>query len=360
MKARFLTFFAVSVIILLFSAANFYVFSRLNTWLALGCGNKFNLVGALLGFFSFVIIIFHLSPARFVYYASAYWFGLMFLGINVFFVGDIATRIFPVNHLYMAYTAIFIVLLLAVYSTANHLSGRTVINVELLSTKIKTPLRIVLIADTHINRYYRTEYMQRLVREINNQKPDIVAIAGDFADGKTDLSTVKPVDRINAPVCLVMGNHEVWHNHGGSVEKIYDKSKIIALDREIYTHKGIRITGVHFDDGRQILKDGLDDIEIDRDKYNVLLYHEPKDFDIARDAGIDLMLCGHAHGGQIFPWNYATRLAYKYIKGLHDHKGMKVYVSQGTGVWGPPMRLGSKNEITVIDLKPDNKQRTKP
>jgi len=121
-----------------------------------------------------------------------------------------------------------------------------------------------------------------------------------------------------------------------------------------FKHKDVQIIGVHFADGKHVLKEGLKDIEIDTREYNILLHHEPKEVEVAQEAGIDLMLSGHTHAGQIFPWNYLARLAYRCIKGLYEFKGMNIYVSQGTGIWGPPMRLGSVNEITVIDLKPDS------
>jgi len=159
-------------------------------------------------------------------------------------------------------------------------------------------------------------------------------------------------------IYMVMGNHEVWHNQNGEMERLLRGTKITVLDGGTHTNDGLCITGIHYGDGRDILKKAFRNIECDREYYNILLYHEPKDAHIARDAGIDLMLCGHAHGGQIFPWNYVTRLAYPYFKGLYDYKGMKIYVSQGTGTWGPPMRLGSRNEITVIDVNPVNAHET--
>ena len=354
MKSEYITFIAVSVIISLFTAGNYYIFSRLNAWLSFGLGWKFNVFGALLACCSFILILWQFHSIKFIYHVATYWFGFMFIAFNVFVAGDIAERLFPIKQSYLAYVAIFIVLCLAVYSISNNLSGRKVESIQLLSSKIKAPIRIVLIADTHINRYHSVEYLQCLVREINNQNPDIVTIAGDFADGKTEFSAIEPINDIKAPVCLVMGNHEVWNNHNGAIEKLLNRTKITIVHKRKLKHKGVQIIGVHFADGQHVLKEGLKDIEIDTREYNILLFHEPKDVEVAQEAGIDLMLSGHTHAGQIFPWNYVTRLAYKYIKGLYEFRGMEIYVSQGTGIWGPPMRLGSVNEITVIDLKPDN------
>jgi predicted MPP superfamily phosphohydrolase len=252
---------------------------------------------------------------------------------------------------YLAIALLLIILCMTTYSISNNLSGRKLEMIELISSKIKNPTRIVLIADTHISRFHSAEYLAEIVREINNQNADIVCISGDFADGKTSFSAIEPLNEIKAPVYLVMGNHEVWNNHNGEVEKLLNKTKVNILQKS--KDKNLQLIGVHFKDGRHVLKEGLKDIEIDTREYNILLYHEPKEVEVAEKAGIDLMLSGHTHAGQIFPWNYITKLAYKYIKGLYKYKGLIIYVSQGTGVWGPPMRLGSKNEITVIDLKPE-------
>jgi hypothetical protein len=83
----------------------------------------------------------------------------------------------------------------------------------------------------------------------------------------------------------------------------------------------------------------------------VLLAHQPKAIVEAERLGVDLQLSGHTHGGQIFPWMYAVGLDQPYVSGLHDHGNAKIYVSCGTGYWGPPMRLGAPAEITHIELR---------
>ena len=349
---------AVTVIVSLFTAGNYYIFSRVNLWLSLGWGFAFPVAGATLGLFSFLLILFHVHPFRPLFWAAASWFGLVCMMFPVFVVADGVTRILPLTGFETAYGALAASILLAIYAAVNNLSARSVLRVSVTSPKVADSMRIVLIADTHITRYHGVGYVRRLVGEINCQGPDIVAIAGDFADGKTDFSLIEPVNNIKVPIYMVMGNHEVWHNQNGEMERLLRGTKITVLDGGTHTNDGLCITGIHYGDGRDILKKAFRNIECDREYYNILLYHEPKDAHIARDAGIDLMLCGHAHGGQIFPWNYVTRLAYPYFKGLYDYKGMKIYVSQGTGTWGPPMRLGSRNEITVIDVNPVNAHET--
>lgn len=352
MKLDYKTLIAVSGLVSLFSIVNYYIFNRLNVWLSFGLGWKFYALGIFLGIFSFINIIWHPLPIKSIYYILAYWFGFIFIAFSVFIAVDIFGNLFPVKQNYLAIAAILIISGLSVYSVSNNLIGRKMELVKIRSSKIKNPIRIVMISDTHISEFYSSEYLEGIVREINDQYPDIVCICGDFADGKADFSTIKPINKIRSPVYLVMGNHEIWNNHSGEVEKLFNKSKVNLLHKS--KHKDVQLIGVHFKAEEHVLRERLKEIEIDTKKYNVLLYHEPKEVEVAQEAGIDLMLSGHTHAGQIFPWNCITRLAYKYTKGLYEYRGMKIYVSQGTGIWGPPMRLGSSNEITVIDLQPRN------
>ena len=82
----------------------------------------------------------------------------------------------------------------------------------------------------------------------------------------------------------------------------------------------------------------------------MLLAHQPKAVLDACKHGVDLQLSGHTHGGQIWPWGYAVRLDQPHVAGLHDHEGTAIYVSRGTGYWGPPMRVAAAPEITRIEL----------
>jgi predicted MPP superfamily phosphohydrolase len=89
----------------------------------------------------------------------------------------------------------------------------------------------------------------------------------------------------------------------------------------------------------------------DPKKYTILMSHQPRDFDIAAKAGVDLMLSGHTHGGQFFPINLFTPLIYRWGKGMYKLNGSTLYTTTCVGTWGPPIRLGSNSELVVFDLK---------
>jgi hypothetical protein len=83
----------------------------------------------------------------------------------------------------------------------------------------------------------------------------------------------------------------------------------------------------------------------------VLLAHQPRVIDDAAEHGVGLVLSGHTHGGQVWPWSYLVYLQQPYIKGMHVCGGTQIYVSEGTGFWGPPMRQGTEAEITLVTLR---------
>lgn len=82
----------------------------------------------------------------------------------------------------------------------------------------------------------------------------------------------------------------------------------------------------------------------------ILLAHQPKTIFAAAKAGFELQISGHTHGGQFFPWNLMVHLFQPYVAGLHQHENTRIYISRGTGYWGPPLRLGSPSEITLLRL----------
>ncbi len=100
------------------------------------------------------------------------------------------------------------------------------------------------------------------------------------------------------------------------------------------------------------IKEILSELDINTDKPSILLHHSPDGIKYANEKGVDLYLAGHTHAGQLFPVNFLNELLFAYNKGLHDFNGTQIYVSHGAGTFGPPMRVGTRSEITLLTLVP--------
>ncbi len=222
---------------------------------------------------------------------------------------------------------------------------------------------IVQISDLHVGPTIRRGFVQGVVDTVNNLAPDLAVVTGDVVDGRVAglQAHTEPLGQLRARhgVFAVTGNHEYY---SGAAEWIaeFQRLGIATLMNEhvLIEHGGVRfvLAGVadysahHFDpahrsDPRQALRGTPADA-----LPKVLLAHQPRSAQAAAEAGFDLQLSGHTHGGQFLPWNLFVPLQQPYTAGLHRHGRMWVYVSRGTGYWGPPKRLGAPSEITRLRL----------
>lgn len=223
--------------------------------------------------------------------------------------------------------------------------------------------RIVQLTDIHVGPTIGREFIEQLVEKTNALEPDMVAITGDLVDGSVAelAAQVEPLRELRARhgVFFVTGNHEYYSGADPWIAHLETLGvRVLKNERVTLAHDGaeLDVVGVHdwtsdsFGHGADLEK-ALEGKPSHRK--TVLLAHQPKQIDEAAERGIDLQISGHTHGGQIFPFNYLVRLQQPYVAGLHDHRGSKLYVSRGTGYWGPPMRLGVPAEITHIELEPE-------
>ncbi len=222
---------------------------------------------------------------------------------------------------------------------------------------------IVQISDIHVGPTIKRGYLARIVEAVNQLDPDIVAVTGDVVDGKPEhlASHVAPLAQLKARygVYFVNGNHEYYSGEPAwSNEFARLGLKVLKDHHEIIVHKGVKllIAGVTDYTAEQFIPEersdpakAIEDAPADA-AVRILLAHQPRSADAAAGAGFDLQLSGHTHGGQFWPWNYFVRLQQPYTAGLHPHGKLWVYVSRGTGYWGPPKRFGAPSEITRIRL----------
>ena len=293
-----------------------------------------------------------------IYLTASTWMGVLFLSFSAIIIYIIISKITPINHLISGIVIVCFVMLVTIYS---------LINAEKLSIKElniyndkKTNLRIVQLSDVHIGPINGAKYLRRIVNKVNALKPDVVLITGDLIDGKYKYKkeTFLGLNDITAKVFFINGNHEVYAGLEHSKELLKD-TKIQWLDEEVVDFKNVNIVGIGDTFGKNALKSKLYAMDARKEldgKYSILMTHRPKGW---KDASkyVDLMICGHTHAGQIWPFTYLSWIEGQASKGVYRMQGKEnfmLYVSPGTGTWGPPMRLGSHTEITVFNLKARN------
>jgi hypothetical protein len=215
--------------------------------------------------------------------------------------------------------------------------------------------RTVFISDIHLGAILRMSFLERVVGRIKELKPDILLIGGDLFDGGgSDLrALIEPINQLTPEFgCfMVTGNHETYIHHRSAVDAI-ESTRIRLLQDEIVELDGVQLVGIDYP--RPGRNNNPEDVlkKLDRDKPTILLYHEPRRVALFKKYGVNLHLAGHTHRGQIWPFNYVTRLVYKGLDyGLHTDGDFNLYCSCGVGTWGPPFRAGSRSEIVLMRLE---------
>jgi predicted MPP superfamily phosphohydrolase len=226
-------------------------------------------------------------------------------------------------------------------------------------------LRLVLIADTHYGPIERTRWSRRLAVLVNTLDADVLAHAGDIADGRVPrrVQQAAPLADMQASLgrVYVTGNHEYFSDAPGWVEHMGAQGWTVLHNRHLVVHRG----------GDDLVLAGIDDATAGRSGVEghgadlaaaldgvepgspvVLLSHQPKTVTAAVAAGVDLQLSGHTHGGQIWPFHLMVRADQKTLHGLtRPGERTWLYTTRGSGFWGPPFRVFAPSEVAVLILR---------
>lgn len=226
--------------------------------------------------------------------------------------------------------------------------------------------RIVQITDIHAGLTVKRDWIEIVALQVQELGADLIAFTGDLADGSVPYlrDHVAPFAELAASEgkFFITGNHEYYSGAEPWVEEAERMGyRVLMNEHQLVSRKGssIVIAGVTDYSGGDFLPHHTSDpsraIEgAPADAVKILLAHQPRSLYAALPLGFDLQISGHTHGGQFFPWNLLATVGQPYIAGLHKHENTWVYVSRGTGYWGPPVRLAAPSEISVITLT--NKQ----
>ena len=264
----------------------------------------------------------------------------------------VSIKIFDAKLFAIAGTAI--TALLVVIATYNYHKAITIEQIQVATDKVSSDYKIVHIGDTQLGTTSQSRFVY-IMRSAYNLKPDFIVMTGDLVDAATyDETSFNILQESPAPIYFIRGNHELYHD-AERLQSYLDKiDKLHTLKNSQITAQEIIITGVDYDEKVDNVATQLNKLPIDTTKYNIFLYHKPAEVEAALEFGYDLLLYGHTHAGQIFPWTLLIDWLYDYGDGLFVKANQIIYTTDGASLWGPRMRLGSQNEIVMINIKAQN------
>ena len=290
---------------------------------------------------------------KLLYVLASHWMGVGILLLTCLLAFEVINIILKIPKPYGGIAVLAITSIASIYAMIN----ARILHITTVQIPATVNMNIAQLSDIHLGSV-SGKFLSRVVEKTNSLNPDVVVITGDLVDShhRLDSAALARLNDLAAPVFFVLGNHERYAGMA-NVLSLLKGTKIRTLRNESVDFDGLQIIGI---DDENDVAERLKHIEIDPAKFAVLLYHRPEGIEAASKAGIDLMLSGHTHNGQIFPFNFYVRRYFPYVKGLYKHENLHLYVSAGTGTWGPRMRLGSKSEIILLKLHPPASPLTAP
>ncbi len=289
------------------------------------------------------------------YFLAASWLGVIMLLFS-------AVLPYELLHIFTGFESKFVLIALlllgGLFSLYALWQGRNLVIREYVTpiAGLTKKLHVVHLSDIHVGTVHQEKFLERVVELTNKLSPDLVLISGDLFDGSVpiDEQILSPLDSLSAPSYFSHGNHEEYEGLP-YVRETVKNLKLQLLENQMVIHEGIQLIGVNDRQSlpRAITLDSiLSNLAVDTNLPSILMYHTPVEWESARKHGIDIMLSGHTHNGQVYPFNLLVRIFFRYVNGLYLEEGKYLHVTPGTGTWGPPMRLGSKNQVTLLKLVP--------
>lgn len=298
--------------------------------------------------------------------AGATWMGVLFLLLTCLLVVDLTTGFgawggsrLPA----LRAAAVGIAVLLSLVGAVQGLRPPVVRHLDVRLPGLPPDadgLRVVQLSDMHLGPLLGETWLRSIVDRVGALRPDLVLVTGDLVDSDSaHVEDMLPeLRRLHAPlgVFAVTGNHEFYAGLDRSVKLLLDAGFEVLRDRHVEVRPGLVLAGVddlvtrhHFGLRNGALVTALAGRPAGA---TILLSHSPLLADQAAEMGVGLMLSGHTHNGQIWPFNYLVRLQFRLMGGLYRVGPMQVLVSRGTGTWGPRMRLWRPGEIWMLTLRP--------
>lgn len=221
-------------------------------------------------------------------------------------------------------------------------------------------LEILHLSDLHLNTGTSSQALLQLVEICNAMEADFIVITGDIIDTKAELikDKLKILSSLHHTVYWISGNHDLYYGLEALKKEL---PTFIFMDNHCitipYNNSSIHLAGLP-DRFSKFFKIKRNEEKIfnflSKNCATIFLAHQPKDYKIATQSHATLFLCGHTHGGQIFPFHLLVRLVQPFLKGLHYREKTAIYVNSGLGYWGIKYRFKAPNEITLLKLVYNN------
>ena len=301
---------------------------------------------------------------RIVYAVTSAWLGALnfavFAAIACWSIDGLSVRLnWEVPRLPLATVLFGLALLATVYGLLNAAWIRiTRVTVKLPNLPEAWQGRTaVLLTDLHLGPLAGAGFLRRVIARLRALRPDAVFISGDMFDGSP-----LGVEELVAPwrdfsaargIFYVTGNHDEFAERSIFLDAV-ERTGVRVLNNEKVTLNGLQLIGVHDSEAANPteLREILRRAQIDPRHASILLAHQPVNLAVAEEADISLQLSGHTHGGQIWPWNLLVLWIYgRFGHGLERLGNLQVYTSNGVGTWGPPLRVGTKSEIVLLQFE---------
>ena len=287
-----------------------------------------------------------------------YWMFIFEYGLLLCVTAQLVLWLTPVNNIRLV-GSVAIMVFLIVWIVGSYLAYSPVVRQLNITMDKKdselSSMRVVVASDFHLGVLSNKKHLQRFVNLSNEAKPDVVFLAGDIVDDdpkwfvQEGMADVMKQLTASYGVYGVLGNHEYYGKKiPAFVEEMKKAGVEILRDETILIDNAFIITGQEDITNKERQK--LDALKLDKQLPWLVMNHTPDDLTIPAQAGVDLHMSGHTHRGQLWPNQYITARVFELDYGYKKKGQMHTLVSSGFGFWGPPMRIGSRSELWVVDI----------
>ena len=272
--------------------------------------------------------------------------GIGFISFNIASIALIFHFLFSQYKFQVGLTCAFLILAIVIYSYIN--GNKIFLKIlNLKSKKIYKDVRIIFFSDLHLGSN-SLNHLVKVIEKIKNIDFEFVLIGGDLIDSSQfDLKNLSALRQLNKPILFCSGNHDHYIRDSDKKLRALKDYNITYLNNSSYVFNEINVIGINDNQDIDSQKDIANKL-YRKKKFNIVLIHKPSLW--GKTNSYDLMLSGHTHNGQIFPFNIIVKFKFLANYGYFKDNNSVLYVSSGAGCWGPRMRLGSKNEIISLLL----------